>query len=173
MQTLVIAPLIFFFASLSAFAGDAHTKPSSAEESVRVLRDPWGVPHVIADSDYGAGYGYGWALSEDRLKEALSGYWTVQGRRTEIEGEDALGIDRTFRLLQLTKHAEDAFAEYPAIVREVATGFADGVNDYMHSPRVAARARANDRLLAPFALSKRPGKKDRAKDRDPFHRHGP
>ncbi len=96
-----------------------------------VLRDPWGVPHVLSETDYGAGYGYGWALAEDRLEEALSGYWTVLGRRTEIEGEAALKIDRTFRLLRLTKDAEAAFDDLPALVKEVSSGFAAGINDYM------------------------------------------
>jgi acyl-homoserine-lactone acylase len=125
-----LTPLLFLSLSLPSYAIE-DPSPQGMSESVRVLRDPWGVPHVLADSDYGAGYGYGWAVSEDRLKEALSGYWTVQGRRTEIEGKDALGIDRTFRLLRLAKHAEEAFPGYPALVRDVATGFADGVNDYM------------------------------------------
>lgn len=101
------------------------------QQSVRVLRDPWGVPHVLADSDYGAGYGYGWALAEDRLEEALSAYWTVQGRRTEIEGEKAQPIDRTFRLLRLADHAQEALAGQPEMVREVAAGFAAGMNSYM------------------------------------------
>jgi len=107
--------------------------PAPQEQGGRatVLRDPWGVPHVLSESDYGAGYGYGWALSEDRLEEALSGYWTVQGRRTEIEGEEALDIDRTFRLLHLAEDAEAAFDELPELVVEVCSGFADGINDYM------------------------------------------
>ena len=109
----------------------AATAPQEPEGEVSVLRDPWGVPHVLSETDYGAGYGYGWALSEDRLHEALSSYWTVQGRRTEIEGEAALMIDRTFRLLRLAEDAEGAFEELPLLVREVSSGFAAGINDYM------------------------------------------
>lgn len=128
---------------LMALAAVLHCVPTAQEsEEVRVLRDPWGVPHVLAESDYGAGYGYGWALAEDRLIEALSGMWTVQGRRTEIEGEEALGIDRTFRLLRLVDHAEAAFDGYPALVKDIATGFAAGINDYMaaHPERVPSWA---------------------------------
>lgn len=116
--------------------------PLAEKETVRVLRDPWGVPHVLATTDYGAGYGYGWALCEDRLTEALSSLWTVQGRRTEIEGAQALPIDRTFRLLRLVEHVKAGFDEYPHMVREVSTGFADGFNAYMaaHPERVPAWA---------------------------------
>ena len=62
MQILLFASLFLPLSSPSSLAEEIHTKPSSAEQSVRVLRDPWGVPHVLASSDYGAGYGYGWAL---------------------------------------------------------------------------------------------------------------
>ena len=101
------------------------------EGQVRVLRDPWGVPHVLSETDYGVGYGYGWALAEDRLEEALNGYWTVLGRRTEVDGEEAMDIDRTFKLLRLTQDAERAFDKLPKLVRDVAEGYAAGFNDYM------------------------------------------
>ena len=42
------------------------------EETIRILRDPWGVPHVMGESDYGAMYGFGWALAEDQLENVLS-----------------------------------------------------------------------------------------------------
>jgi len=118
------------------------TVPQEQDGEVSVLRDPWGVPHVLSESDYGAGYGYGWALCEDHLEGALSGYWTVLGRRTEIEGEEALKIDRTFRLLRLTEDAEAAFDGLPALVKEVSSGFAAGINDYMaaHPDEVPAWA---------------------------------
>ncbi|MBQ73166.1 MAG: hypothetical protein CMJ67_09720, partial [Planctomycetaceae bacterium] len=76
--------------------------PAQAEE-VRVIRDPWGVPHVFASSNHGVGYGYGWAIGEDRLEEALSAMWTANGRRTEIEGAGAVDIDRTFRLMRIAE----------------------------------------------------------------------
>ena len=144
------------YAALSILAViTCGSQAPESKESVRLLRDPWGVPHVLAESDYGAGYGYGWALSEDRLTEALSGMWTVQGRRTEIEGEAALGIDRTFRLLRLTEHAGAAFDGYPTVVREVATGFAAGMNDYMaaHPERVPSWAEPIDPTW-PLALGR-------------------
>ena len=107
----------------------AALSSQTEEGQVRVLRDPWGVPHVLSETDYGVGYGYGWALAEDRLEEALNGYWTVLGRRTEVDGEEAMDIDRTFKLLRLTQDAERAFDKLPKLVRDVAEGYAAGFND--------------------------------------------
>lgn len=100
---------------------------------MRIVRDLWGVPHVLAESDYGALYGYGWALSEDLLEETLSALWTAQGRRTEIDGPDALPFDRANRWLRVVADVERRWDDYPADVRETAQGFADGVNAFMRA----------------------------------------
>ena len=105
---------------------------SSAEE-VRILRDPWGVPHILAESDYGALYGHGWCLAEDQLDSALNALWTVQGRRSEIDGEVALGLDRTMRLMRLHSDIEKAWPNYPPEFREATRGFADGINAWMEA----------------------------------------
>lgn len=106
--------------------------PASAEE-VRIIRDPWGVPHVFASSNHGVGYGYGWAIGEDRLEEALSAMWTATGRRSEIDGAGAVDIDRTFRLMRIAEFIEKAWDRYPAEVRDLGEGYADGLNAYMEA----------------------------------------
>lgn len=113
-----------------------------AAETVRVIRDPWGVPHVIATTDRGAGYGYGYALAEDRMVDALQAYWSVQGRRTEIEGEAALEFDRSQRLFRLVADVEAQWDSLPADVKEIAEGYTDGFNRYMaeHPEQVPAWA---------------------------------
>ena len=100
-------------------------------EQVRIVRDTWGVPHVLATTDRGAAWGFGYAMAEDHLVDSLSAYYTVQGRRSEIEGEAALGIDRTMRMFRLLSDVEDTWAQQPAEVRALLEGFADGFNAYM------------------------------------------
>ncbi len=105
--------------------------PVAVAEEVRIIRDPWGVPHIFADTNHGVGYGYGWAIGEDRLEEALSAMWTANGRRSEIDGAKAIDIDRTFRLMRIAEFIEQGWDEYPAEVRAIGEGFADGLNAYM------------------------------------------
>ena len=38
----------------------------AGERNWEVLRDPWGIPHVFADTDAGAFRGLGYATAEDR-----------------------------------------------------------------------------------------------------------
>ena len=103
----------------------------SQQETVRILRDPWGVPHVLGESDYGAMYGFGWAIAEDQLENVLNAFWTVQGRRCEIEGKGALKIDRTFRLMRLVAEIEDAWEDMDPEFASAAEGYADGMNAWM------------------------------------------
>ena len=55
---IICCILTAIFIVPATFAGTGE------EETVRILRDPWGVPHVLGESDYGALYGFGWALAE-------------------------------------------------------------------------------------------------------------
>ena len=38
----------------------------AADGGVEIFRDPWGTPHVFADTDQGAMFGLGYASAEDR-----------------------------------------------------------------------------------------------------------
>ena len=133
---MLLPPALLLVTSL------ASPPAAAAVPEVRVLRDPHGVPHVLATTDHGAGYGHGWAVAEDQLVPALSAYWTAQGRRTEIDGADALPLDRAIRLLRVTSKVEETFARCPREVKDVARGFADGFNAYMaaHPDEVPAWA---------------------------------
>lgn len=107
---------------------------------VRVVRDKWGMPHVLADSDYGAGYGYGYALAHDNLAGLLDAAWTVQGRRSEFEGEAGLGMDRTMRMFRMVADMEKDFPNMPVVAQDLLDGIADGVNRFMteHPEKVPA-----------------------------------
>ena len=107
-------------------------------EEVRIIRDPWGVPHVIGDSDYGSMYGLGWATAEDQLEMALDNYWTIQGRRSELDGRPGVGSDRTIRHLRIVADVEAWLKNAPPEVVEIANGYADGMNAWMkaHPDRV-------------------------------------
>ena len=107
-------------------------------EEVRIIRDPWGVPHVIGESDYGSMYGLGWATAEDQLEMALDNYWTIQGRRSELDGRPGVGSDRTIRHLRMVADVEAWLKDAPPEVVEIANGYADGMNAWMkaHPDRV-------------------------------------
>ena len=56
-------------------------------EDVEILRDPWGIPHVFADTDAGAFYGLGYATAEDRAFQMTYSLRIIQGRLAEVIGD--------------------------------------------------------------------------------------
>ncbi|XOT94366.1 penicillin acylase family protein, partial [Alcaligenes pakistanensis] len=55
-------------------------------QSVEVMRDSYGVPHVFADSHYGLYYGYGYAVAQDRLFQMDMARRSFVGTTAEVLG---------------------------------------------------------------------------------------
>src|SRR5689334_9441929 len=77
------------FAGIISVAASASHDPLSSR--VSIYRDNYGVPHVVGESQAATFFGYGYAQAEDHLEEMMLQYRDAQGRRTEIQGIDALG----------------------------------------------------------------------------------
>ena len=97
----------------------------------RLLRDRWGVPHVLAATDRGAGFGLGWAQAEDQAEAVLRAAWRVQGRSTELDGLAALPADRAARLLRLVEHARGGWPGLDPDVQALIQGFVDGFDAHL------------------------------------------
>ena len=67
-------------------------------ETVRILRDEFGVPHIFAATAAGAAYGSGYAQAEDRLEELLRNYRKAEGTMSEVFGENWFRHDYRQRL---------------------------------------------------------------------------
>ncbi|MDP6539993.1 MAG: penicillin acylase family protein [Planctomycetota bacterium] len=141
----------------SAFGSRAGWKGPS--ETVEILRDVYGVPHVYADSIAGAVYGHGWAQAADHLETMLLDYLAADGRLSEAfpDGDertaaagfpDPVESDRLAELFRYRSAVDDHWAEIDALddpvwgvsTSEVLAAFAAGINDYMdaHPGKVPA-----------------------------------
>ncbi|MEN6426425.1 MAG: penicillin acylase family protein [Phycisphaerales bacterium] len=78
--------------------GSGPRKASAGGEGgyhrVELLRDPWGVPHVFADTDAGAMYGLGYATAQDRTFQMYYNLRIIQGRLAELVGDVKVGVTR-------------------------------------------------------------------------------
>lgn len=61
---------------------------------MELLRDPWGVPHIFAQSDAGAMYGLGYATAQDRPFQMHYNLRIIQGRLAELVGDVKVGVTR-------------------------------------------------------------------------------
>ena len=72
-------------------------------ERIAILRDSWGVPHVLAETDRGLFAGQGYVQAEDRLWQMELWRRFARGELAEIEGDSALETDIAMRASGLTE----------------------------------------------------------------------
>ena len=111
---------------------------ASQAEQIEVLRDPWGIPHVFADTDAGAFYGLGYATAEDRGFQMTYSLRIIQGRLSEVVGEvrklnrneTSVDNDRKMRTFGFHRAALRTAAGLDAETRGLLEAYCDGVNAY-------------------------------------------
>jgi penicillin amidase len=120
----------------------------AAEEygQVELIRDPWGVPHVFAETDAGAMYGLGYATAEDRGLQMHYHLRIIQGRLAELVGdvkkvgrdETAVENDRKMRTFGFYRAAGEAAGQLDEESRTLLEAYSRGVNRYFreHADRL-------------------------------------
>ncbi len=138
--------------SVSGFGEPTHADPLSRQ--VSIYRDNYGVPHIVGETDGATFFGYGYAQAQDHLEDMMIQYRDAQGRRTEIQGINALGDgylqfipyeyrwggDYMQRLLRTRKCVVEHRNEIEPKTYRILDGFARGVNEYIaeHRGSIAA-----------------------------------
>src|ERR1700753_2135189 len=92
--------------SLPSYSGTA--KVAGLAAPVRILRDRYAIPHIVAGSYDDAAFALGYAHAQDRLWQMEMTRRFVQGRLSELVGEPALTTDVMMRALDLYTAAEEA-----------------------------------------------------------------
>lgn len=99
-------------------------------QTATILRDAYGVPHIFADTEVGALYGFGYAQAEDRLATMLGHYLASRGEAASILGAGYLERDIAVQAYRLPEIAAERYDELPVEVRREVEAFADGVNRF-------------------------------------------
>lgn len=122
---------------ISAFLLVSLAASSLPAEEVEILRDPWGIPHIFADTDAGAFYGLGYATAEDRAFQMTYSLRLIQGRLSEVVGRvqklgrntTSVDHDRKMRTFGFHRAARRTAANLDAESRNFLQAYCDGVND--------------------------------------------
>src|SRR5262249_18282959 len=126
--------LLLSFVSLAAFALPpllARDVKAQKVETVTIVRDHFGVPHIFADDEEGAAYGMGWAQAEDRLEEVLKQYRRAEGTMAEVFGPTFLRHDYRQRLWRHREISEKNYPKLPAKSRALIEAYVAGLKAYM------------------------------------------
>jgi penicillin amidase len=98
------------------------------EGRVRVRRDRWGVPHVEVDAKRDLYFAQGFVHAQDRLWQMDFYRRAVEGKISEMAGEEGLPVDRLMRTLGIRRVAEREAEELDPALRALLERFCQGVN---------------------------------------------
>ncbi len=125
---------------------DGRTSLPGLRDSVQVIRDRWGVPHIYAGNLDDLFFAQGFVQAQDRLWQMEMYRRTYEGTLAEIMGPDYVRHDRLARLFKYRGPWDDnEFKSYHPEGRRVFDAFARGVNAFI--------AQAGDRLPVEFRLT--------------------
>ncbi len=100
-------------------------------EEVKVPRDEYGVPHILAQSEYDAFFTVGYTHAQDRLWQMELTRRVGTGRLSEVLGEPTLKIDKMFRTLGFWRYVQKLSQSIDGDTRKALQAYADGVNQFI------------------------------------------
>lgn len=106
--------------------GTEHVQ--GTDDRIEVVRDRWGVPHVLASTAVDAFFGHGFVHAQDRLFQMEGARRTAAGRLSEIAGASTLGSDRLMRRVGLNRAARGDAERLAGPELELLSAYARGVN---------------------------------------------
>ena len=130
---------------LPRLSGTVRTRVGSRTE---ILRDHWGIPQVVAESEPDLFFGYGYAMAQDRLWQLDYFRRQAQGRLAEIMGADghptstgntvsALQRDTIARTLGFHRIAASRLKSLPEQTHVRLQAFSDGINACVEASSVS------------------------------------
>jgi penicillin G amidase len=132
---LVIVSVLFigFYLARRSFPTVAGTETmETLRESVKVYRDSYGVPHIVAGTLHDAYAAVGFVHAQDRLWQMEIARRAGMGRLAEVFGEETLKFDRMFRTLGLWQHAQALSQALDEETRSALESYTEGVNQFVN-----------------------------------------
>jgi penicillin G amidase len=98
-------------------------------EPVDVQRDRWGIAHIFARNNHDLFLAQGFVVAQDRLFQIDLWRRQAAGEMAEVFGPDYVAADRFARLMKYRGDLEKEWISYSPDAREIATAFAQGINN--------------------------------------------
>ncbi len=127
---------------LVATAAEAPTSldPAALAQSVTIIRDEYGVPHIDGPTDASVIFGFAYAQCEDYFWQVEDSAVMGLGRYAELYGKKELPKDLRHRAFEIVPRAQADFPTLEPEVRQMCEAFAAGVNYYLaQHPEVKPR----------------------------------
>ena len=100
-------------------------------QNVSVRRNAMGAPLIESSNFHDALFSLGYLHAGDRIEQMVAMRLLAQGRLAELEGADALAIDRLMRAANLKQSAGQLYADASPRLKRFFEVYARGVNAYL------------------------------------------
>ncbi|MBK8505241.1 MAG: penicillin acylase family protein [Saprospiraceae bacterium] len=122
--------LLFWIGTLPVFAL-TQTFPTAVIDSVEIIIDTWGVPHIYAKNEPDLFFAQGFNAARDRLFQFEIWRRQSTGTVAEILGQKELQRDIGTRLFKFRGDMEDEMSHYHPQGKMIINAFVAGVNSYI------------------------------------------
>jgi penicillin G amidase len=128
----LLASGFFLFAARSTVRQEQHTL-SGLKQTVEILRDRWGVPHIYAQNSDDLFFAQGYIVAVDRLFQLDLWRRAGTGKLAEVLGPNFIPRDRIARLVRFRGDWDAEWKSYSPDTRAIVNAFVAGINAYITS----------------------------------------
>ncbi|HJO08756.1 MAG TPA: penicillin acylase family protein, partial [Verrucomicrobiota bacterium] len=102
----------------------------AAKYNVQIVRDEWGIPHILGKTDADTAHGLAYAHAEDDFATIQDVFLAVRGKLASEEGLAMAPNDYYVHLIQLWYGLDEKYATLDPEFRAICQGYTDGLNLY-------------------------------------------
>jgi len=103
-------------------------------DSVEIIRDRWGIPHIYAKNTADALFAQGFVHAQDRLFQMVLNRRTAAGRLSELFGEMALNTDRIVRTFGFNRLGHADWENTTPEIQAFFSAYTAGINAFIEHP---------------------------------------
>ena len=128
---LAVAVFLYYLITKSYPVRSGTVEVQGIQAEVKIYRDDYGIPHIMATSEYDAYFAVGYVHAQDRLWQMELIRRAGQGRLSEVLGEPALKIDKMFRTLGIWRQVQKTSSTIDQKSHDALQAYADGVTQFI------------------------------------------
>lgn len=122
--------LLFIYLFISA-CSTSSIPDFETLENIKIARDQWGVPHIIAPTDKEVAYGLAWAQCEDDFVTLQEQMLAIRGQLGKVKGKEGVVADFGIQFMGLRETVEEKYEQdLSADFRAYLESYVDAVNSF-------------------------------------------
>jgi len=129
--TVIAGAIGYAFISRTLPDDNGVAKIAQLGESVRVVRDKEGIPHIVGKSIVDVAAAQGYIHAQERLWQMETFRMAGQGRLSEMFGEATVNSDKFLRTLGLADFSRQSYERLKPQTKEILKAYARGINSYI------------------------------------------